>query len=85
LLKPATLKHLHRAPFAGHYMAGWQVRKSPFGRTLTHMGSNNRNFALAWVLPDREFATGVMVNQGGPPAQRPCTNAIDPLIRRFLR
>jgi CubicO group peptidase (beta-lactamase class C family) len=87
LLKADTFKRLHTAPFGGSYAAGWRVVERDWGggKVLTHAGSNTQNYAVAWVAPLRDFAVGVMTNQGGQPGAPACDQAASLLIRRFLK
>ena len=51
---------------AMRYAFGWVVGcrswATPSGRVLTHSGSNTRNFAVAWLAPERDFGVFVATN-----------------------
>lgn len=66
LLKADTYKKLHTpydAP-GSDYAMGWGVASRPWGgRVLTHNGSNNSWFCVAWLAPDKGFAVIAACNQ----------------------
>jgi CubicO group peptidase (beta-lactamase class C family) len=87
LLKAGTFKKLH-TPLAGQdYGFGWIVTERPWakGRTLTHNGTNTRNFTVMWLAPNLEFAVVVATNIGGTAGEKACDDAASQLIREFLK
>jgi CubicO group peptidase (beta-lactamase class C family) len=86
LLAPETYHKLQTPPFGGDYALGWLVveREWGGGTVLTHNGSNNMNFAVAWLAPQRDFAVLVVCNQGGPLASKACDEVASKLIRLHL-
>lgn len=86
LLKSETIKRLHTAPFGGDYAFGWGVVQRDWagGRALTHAGSNNQNYAVVWMAPEKDFAVLVMTNQGGGKTAEACDEVASVLIRMYL-
>jgi CubicO group peptidase (beta-lactamase class C family) len=68
LLRPETAHTLTTGvvsmPGEGLYAFGWVIVNRPWanGRTLTHSGSNNLNFSVAWLAPNRKFAVIAATN-----------------------
>jgi CubicO group peptidase (beta-lactamase class C family) len=59
-----------------HYALGWGVTERDWGgRVLTHSGSNNHWFCVAWATPEKGFGVVVACNQGGPTASKACDDA----------
>jgi len=87
LVQPETFKRLHRPPSGGDYALGWLVTERNWGggRVLTHAGSNNQNFAVVWMAPQRDFAVLVATNQGGNAAAQACDETAAALIGQFLK
>lgn len=70
LHKPETYQTLHRpAPDSG-YACGWSIAERPWagGNCLTHNGTNNANYFVAWLAPEKAFGVIAATNQGGPAA-----------------
>lgn len=78
LLKAATYRRLHRPRPTRNkklkYALGWMViykswakgkKRYHKGKCLHHAGTNNSWFALAWIMPERDFAVIVTTNIGG--------------------
>jgi CubicO group peptidase (beta-lactamase class C family) len=86
ILKPETFKRLHTPSF-GDYAFGWMVvdRSWAGGRALTHAGSNNMNYAVAWIAPAKDFAVLVMTNQAGGETFTACDTAASALIVHFTK
>ncbi|MFZ0821946.1 MAG: serine hydrolase domain-containing protein [Candidatus Acidiferrales bacterium] len=82
ILKPETFKKLHTT--TGDYGFGWLAADRPWGggRVFNHNGSNNQNYAVAWMAPLLDFAVLVMTNQGGDEAFKACDEAAFALITR---
>jgi hypothetical protein len=53
-------------PFGGDYALGWLVVDRPWaeGMALAHSGSNEMNFATAWMAPAKDFAILVCTDLG---------------------
>lgn len=85
LLKPETYRILHTPPFGGDYALGWGVVDHGWGggKVLTHAGSNMMNYAMVWIVPQKDSAVLVVTNQGGQPAEQGCDKAIGALIERI--
>jgi CubicO group peptidase (beta-lactamase class C family) len=85
ILKPATFKYLHTAPFGGDYGFGWITVNRPWagGRALNHAGSNTQNYAVVWIAPERDFAVLVATNQGD--TFDACDAAASALILHFTQ
>jgi CubicO group peptidase (beta-lactamase class C family) len=86
LLKSETFKLLHTPGFGGDYASGWVVTEQVWGggKVLTHAGSNNMSFAVAWIAPIRGFAVLVASNQDGGDVAKACDEVCWMLIREFL-
>lgn len=86
LLEPDTFKVLHDPDFGGNYAGGWQIthRQWADGKVLTHTGSNNMNFTVVWMAPNRNFAVLVASNQGNGDVAKACDEAAWALIKKFL-
>lgn len=84
LLKPATFAKLHaRGPAKGSdYAMGWVVAERPWaaGRVLTHSGSNNLWFCVAWLAPERNFAVFAACNAAGAAGSRATDDAVAALL-----
>lgn len=87
LLKAETFKYLHKPLFGGEYAFGWIVTERPWGRgrVLFHNGSNNMNYAVAWIAPLRDFAVVAATNQAGGGADAACDEVAATLIGTFLK
>ena len=86
LLKRATYRKMHKAPFGGDYAYGWVVAPRPWakGDALTHAGSNTSNFAVVWIAPKRSFAILVMTNVAGDGVSERVDEVIRALLDKFL-
>ncbi len=86
IVKPATFRRMHTAVPGGEYGYGWFVVQRPWagGRALNHNGSNNQNYAVTWIAPDRDFAVLVATNQAdaGEDTFKACDDAAGALIRK---
>ncbi len=82
LLKPELYQILHRADPDHEYACGWGTPERPWagGRCLTHTGSNNANFFVAWLAPEKGFGILAACNQGGPAAETACDAACSLMI-----
>ena len=87
LLKSDTIKKLHQPLFGGEYAGGCIVLKRPWGggdgTVLTHTGSNNQNYAVAWLAPHRGFAALVATNQAGGQTAQACDEVAAALIQSY--
>ena len=85
-LKAATIQRLHRPLLGGDYASGWLVTRRPWGggTVLTHAGSNNQNYCVAWIAPKRGFAVLVATNIGGEDAAKACDDTDAALINYYL-
>ena len=83
LLPAALYKILHTPDPASHYACGWGVadRSWAGGRCLTHSGSNNANFSVVWLAPEKAFGVFAACNQGGPAAAEACDAACSLMIQ----
>jgi CubicO group peptidase (beta-lactamase class C family) len=86
LLKAKTFGVLHTAAFGGNYASGWNVTKRDWaeGTVLTHVGTNNMNYAVVWMAPKHDFAVLVASNQGKGKVAKACDEAAWALIKKFL-
>ena len=88
LLRPRTLAKLHTPLYEGDYAGGWRIveRSWSKGPVLTHSGSNNMNFAVAWLAPQERFAVLVASNQASDEgvSAKACDVAASTLIKRYL-
>jgi CubicO group peptidase (beta-lactamase class C family) len=87
-LAPETFGKLHTPiPDNEDYAFGWGAVKPPWadGVALTHSGSNSMWLATIWIAPQRNFATLVAVNQGGPAAAQAGDEASRALIHLHLQ
>ncbi len=66
LLSPTAYQRIHTAPFGGNYSYGWYAVQKEWtaGTAYAHSGSDLRNYALAWVVPQRHVAFLVETNIG---------------------
>jgi CubicO group peptidase (beta-lactamase class C family) len=96
ILKRETFEKLH-TPFpagdADIYAMGWAVTNRDWaklnasdGRLLTHAGSNNMWYCVAWLAPapGKDFAVLVMCNQGGDDAAKMCDEIASSLIQNHV-
>ncbi len=87
LLKADTIKKLHQPLLGGEYAGGWIVLNRPWGggdgTVLTHTGSNNQNYAVAWLAPRRGFAALVVTNQAGGSTAQACDDVAAALIQSY--
>ena len=87
LLTQETFKTLHTPPFGGDYALGWGVIKRDWaeGVALTHTGSNNLNYSLVWMAPQKNFGVVVATNIGMGAESLEALNAVaDLLIETYL-
>jgi CubicO group peptidase (beta-lactamase class C family) len=87
ILGPSSVAELHRPDFDGDYAKGWSVtsRKWAGGEVLTHAGTNNQNYAVVWMAPERDFAVMVASNQGGGDMAKACDRVCAELITEYLK
>lgn len=77
-LKKETWRRLHRG-VPGGYALGWQVGKGTLqtrGVVLTHKGSNNLWYAVAWMLPGRGEAYVAVTNAASDRARAGADRAL---------
>jgi CubicO group peptidase (beta-lactamase class C family) len=86
LLDAETFKLLHTGQFGGTYGFGWLLMDRPWadGRAIFHNGSNNMNYAAAWMAPSREFGAVAASNCAGPAAEKAVDDAISATIRAMF-
>lgn len=70
------------------YALGWGITQrgwaGPTQRVLTHTGSNNMNYAVAWLAPDAGFGVIVVTNVGGAAAAQLTDGVAGRLINLYL-
>lgn len=68
LLKPESYQTLHHPSPDSGYACGWATAERPWagGNCLTHNGTNNANYFVAWLAPEKAFGVLAATNQGGP-------------------
>ena len=86
LSKPQIYQKLHAAPFDGDYALGWCVVERDWGggKLLHHVGDNTMNCANVWIVPKKNFAILVCVNQGGDTAFKATDEVVGALIQLHL-
>jgi len=85
LLEPQTYRTLQTPPAGAEDACGWQIMQRAWGgRILTHDGSNNLNYSVAWLSPERDFAVLLTANRGGTEAAAACDEAAGSLIEAWL-
>ena len=87
LLSADRYQDLHTPFPGGEYALGWQVTVRPWagGKVLTHNGTNNMNYFVAWLAPLKGFAVIAACNQGGGEAAKACDEVCAALIARHLK
>lgn len=91
LLTADSYKKLHTAEHPdinGYSPGGWGANaknRRAGGLVLTHDGSNTMNYCTAWVAPGRDLAILVATNQGGDPGNKACHEALDLLLKQYLK
>jgi CubicO group peptidase (beta-lactamase class C family) len=85
LIAPETLQELRKPYYGGDYAGGWAVLDRPWGggRVFTHSGSNNQNYSVVWMAPNRRYAVLVATNQGGYGEAKVLDKVASTLIRKF--
>ena len=83
LLKSGSYQTLHRPDPGSHYACGWGIADRPWagGRVLTHTGSNNANFSVVWLAPEKAFGVMAVCNQAGESAAKACDAVCAMMIR----
>jgi CubicO group peptidase (beta-lactamase class C family) len=86
ILRPSSVVELHTPDFGGDYAKGWRVASRDWagGEALTHRGTNNQNYAVVWMAPQRNFAVLVATNQGGGDVTKACDGLCAKLIKEYL-
>ena len=84
LLKKAGFDKLHTAPPGQDYAMGWLAVTRPWagGVLLTHAGSNTMNFAVIWLVPEKNFAVLVATNCYDEQAEKTCDKVVVTLLRQ---
>ncbi len=86
-LSDESLATLRDVQGPGSYAAGWIVARRPWagpgGLVLTHSGSNNAWYCVAWLAPERDLAILVTCNEGD--AAAPTDQIAGELVRRMTR
>jgi CubicO group peptidase (beta-lactamase class C family) len=82
LLSAGSYRMLHTPPFGGGYALGWGVNDIEWagGRALAHAGCNTMHYAVAIVVPDKDYGVLVCANAGIDAAK-----AVDGVIRIMVR
>ena len=95
-LTHSTFTKLHSPYLPGAepaYGMGWMLTERPWakgsrdgdsGHVLTHGGSNNMWFCVAWLAPERDLAILVMCNRGGV-GGKACDEAAGKLIELYIQ
>jgi CubicO group peptidase (beta-lactamase class C family) len=85
LIKPETVRRLHRPPRGGNYAMGWVVvtRDWAKGLALTHAGSNTRNYFVVWLAPKIGLSLAVATNCAGPSVPQALDKVAAALVRRY--
>jgi CubicO group peptidase (beta-lactamase class C family) len=80
------LQHLHKGSGEGPNEAmGWYCATRPWGgNVITHSGSNNLWFCVAWLSPEKGFAVVAACNQGGDAASKACDEACASMISAHI-
>lgn len=88
LLKPETLRAMHRPYEAdgSNYGWGWSFTTRPWagGRTITHSGSNTLWMAVVWIAPEKDMAALVVCNRGGQQGAKACDAAVGEMVKRLI-
>ena len=87
-LLPASLyTDLHTPAQGEDYAMGWTATTRDWagGKVLTHNGTNNMNYFVAWLAPLKGFAVIAACNQGGDPAAKACDAVCAALISMHLK
>ena len=85
LLKLETWRKLHEPPHGGEAALGWfRTQRKWGGRVYNHNGTNNQNYAVVWISPERRLGFGVMTNQGGKSASTATDEVCVGVIREVL-
>ena len=91
LLKGETFERLQTPPDAiSDYAYGWSRTERPWGgpagerNVLTHTGSNNQWFCVAWVSARQDMAVVVCCNSAAGSAAKACDEACWGMISREL-
>ena len=86
LVKLETLEKLHTPAYGEpKYAMGWFVAEGqPLagGHALTHTGSNTMWYAVAWLVPGKNFAVAVACNQANDKA---CNAVVNALIADYFK
>jgi CubicO group peptidase (beta-lactamase class C family) len=87
ILKAQTYNKLHTRLFNSDYALGWYVARRPWGGIVyNHAGSNNQNYCVVWMSPEKNFAVLVATNIGGDDAiGKAVDEAAWKLIQQYLR
>jgi CubicO group peptidase (beta-lactamase class C family) len=86
LLKPDTMKKLHRPMPGQEYALGWIVVNRPWGggAVLNHAGSNTMNYTLIWIAPKKDFGVIVETNIAGKGVDTALDQIVGELIQKYL-
>ena len=85
LLKQAGFERLHTPPLGQNYAMGWVSTKPAWagGTLLKHDGSNETNFAMARLVPGKNFAVLVATNCFDEQAQETCQQVVVALLQQY--
>jgi len=88
LLSRESWERLHSAPYGGESGFGWfrSERRwaGPSRRVYNHAGTNNMNYAVVWLAPERRLAIGTLTNQGGDKAKQAVDDVAVDVINTLL-
>ena len=81
------MQQLRELPFGGTYALGWTTCQRDWGggKVFTHDGTNNMNYAVAWVAPQKNFAVIAATNIAGDKAREGCDKVCASMIHKFLK
>jgi CubicO group peptidase (beta-lactamase class C family) len=67
------------------YAMGWKLSERPWadGAVLTHSGSNNLWYCVAWLAPKKGFALLAACNRGGDGGAKATDDAVATLLRKM--
>jgi CubicO group peptidase (beta-lactamase class C family) len=72
-------------PRLNNYALGWGTTTRHWGgNVITHTGSNNMNYAVMWISPDKNFSVVAMTNIAGKNATKATDEICGELIKKFL-
>jgi CubicO group peptidase (beta-lactamase class C family) len=84
-LSKQTFLRMHTPPTGQTYAFGWMTADRGWagGTALTHAGSNNLWYAVAWLAPKTDRIFIALTNRGGDVANTATDQAIASMVDRF--